>query len=71
MDDFFVFGALFELCMDNLDTVLKRCVETNLMLNLENCNFTVAEGIVLGYNTQQRIHLDSEKSKLEQTLTSS
>lgn len=35
MDDFSLFGAFFELCLDNLDTILKRCVERNLVLNWE------------------------------------
>ena len=34
MDDFYVFGDSFDLCLANLDRVLKRCEETNLVLNL-------------------------------------
>ena len=33
MDDFSVFGYLFDHCLNNLNMVLKRCVETNLVLN--------------------------------------
>ena len=33
MDDFSVFGSSYEVCLKNLDTVLKRCRETNLVLN--------------------------------------
>ena len=33
MDDFSVFGPLFDTCLDNLEKVLQRCVETNLVLN--------------------------------------
>jgi len=33
MDDFSVFGASFDQCLENLNTVLKRCVDTNLVLN--------------------------------------
>ena len=33
MDDFSVFGDSFDLCLANLDRVLKRCEETNLVLN--------------------------------------
>jgi hypothetical protein len=32
MDDFSVFGPSFAHCSNNLDTVLKRCVETNLCI---------------------------------------
>lgn len=33
MDDFSVFGPSFDLGLKNLDTVLRRYVETNLVLN--------------------------------------
>jgi len=41
MDDFSVFGPSFESCLKNLEMVLKRCVETNLVLNWEKCHFIV------------------------------
>ena len=49
MDDFSVFGPSFDTCLDNLEKVLQRCVETNLVLNWEKCQFMVREGIVLGH----------------------
>jgi len=49
MDDFSVFGATFDVCLLNLETVLRRCIETNLVLNWEKCHFMVTEGIVLGH----------------------
>jgi len=49
MDDFSVFGSTFDSCLKNLDVVLRRCVETNLVLNWEKCHFMVTEGIVLGH----------------------
>ena len=33
MDDFFAFGDSFELCLKNLEWVLKCCEESNLVLN--------------------------------------
>ena len=33
MDDFLVVGASFDDCLGNLELVLKRCKETNLVLN--------------------------------------
>jgi len=33
MDDFSVFGKFFDQCLIHLDVVLKRCTETNLILN--------------------------------------
>ncbi|KAM1373686.1 hypothetical protein ACFX2I_024358 [Malus domestica] len=52
MDDFSVFGSSFDNCLDNLTLILKRCVETNLVLNLEKCHFMVKQGIVLGFYRQ-------------------
>ena len=33
MDDFSVYGNFFDHCLANLELVLKRCIETNLVLN--------------------------------------
>ena len=33
MDDFTVYGNSFEDCLNNLTKILKRCIETNLVLN--------------------------------------
>lgn len=41
MDDFFVVGDYFDEYLANLDCVLKRCEETNLVLNWEKCHFMV------------------------------
>nr|GFD46861.1 reverse transcriptase domain-containing protein [Tanacetum cinerariifolium] len=48
MADFSVFGDSFSSCLSNLDKMLKRCEEKNLMLNWEKCHFMCKEGIVLG-----------------------
>jgi len=56
MDDFSVFGKSFDQCLFHLDVVLKRCTETNLILNWEKCHFMVTEGIVLGHNKWERRH---------------
>ncbi|KAM2145422.1 hypothetical protein ACFX1R_048970 [Malus domestica] len=39
MDDFSVFGDSFDGCLENLTLILKRCMETNLVLNWEKCHF--------------------------------
>nr|GEX28083.1 reverse transcriptase domain-containing protein [Tanacetum cinerariifolium] len=49
MDDFLVFGDNFLSCLTNLDKMLNRCEETNLVLNWEKCHFMCREGIVLGH----------------------
>ncbi|KAK1698915.1 hypothetical protein QYE76_015612 [Lolium multiflorum] len=54
MDDFSVYGNSFDNCLRNLDKVLQRCEETNLVLNWEKCHFMVNEGIVLGHKISER-----------------
>ena len=54
MDDFSVYGTSFDNCLHNLDKVLQRCEETNLVLNWEKCHFMVNEGIVLGHKVSER-----------------
>ena len=64
MDDFSVYGASFDLCLKNLDVVLERCVETNLVLNWEKCNFMVTEGVVLGHKISLK-GIEVDKAKVE------
>jgi hypothetical protein len=54
MDDFFVYGTSFDNCLHNLDKVLQRYEETNLVLNWEKCHFMVNEGIVLRHKISER-----------------
>ena len=54
MDDFSIFGPSFEGCLSNLERVLQRCEESNLVLNWEKCHFMVQEGIVLGHKISVR-----------------
>nr|GEZ08574.1 reverse transcriptase domain-containing protein [Tanacetum cinerariifolium] len=49
MDDFLVFEVSFSSCLSYLKKMLKRCEDTNLVLNWEKCHFMVKEGIVLGH----------------------
>ncbi|GJV87842.1 DNA-directed DNA polymerase [Tanacetum coccineum] len=49
MDDFLEFDNSFDTCLANLDKMLARCEETNLVLNWEKYHFMVKEGIVLGH----------------------
>ena len=54
MDDFSVFGASFEKFLANLEKVLQRCEESNLVLNWEKCHFMVQEGIILEHKISRR-----------------
>ncbi|CAN6677798.1 unnamed protein product [Malus baccata var. baccata] len=64
MDDFSVFGNSFDNCLDNLTLILKRCVETNLVLNWEKCHFMVKQGIILGHIISER-GIEVDKSKID------
>lgn len=41
IDGFSMFRESFELCLSKLDTIVKWCVETHLVLNWDKCNFMV------------------------------
>ncbi|KAM1672234.1 hypothetical protein ACFXTN_037149 [Malus domestica] len=64
MDDFSVFGDSFDGCLENLTLILKRCVETNLVLNWEKCHFMVKQGIVLGHIVSEK-GIEVDKSKID------
>jgi len=64
MDDFSVFGSCFDECLKNLTLVLRRCEETNLVLNWEKCHFMVQEGIVLGHRISDR-GIEVDKAKIQ------
>ena len=64
MDDFSVYGDSFEKCLENLALVVKRCMETNLVLNWEKCHFMVEQGIVLGHVISSR-GIEVDKSKID------
>ena len=64
MDDFSVCGLDFEDCLINLEKILERCVEVNLVLNWEKCHFMVKEGIVLGHIISER-GIEVDKVKIE------
>jgi hypothetical protein len=64
MHDFSVYGKTFANCLANLDKVLKRCGEVNLVLNWEKCHFMVKQGIVLGHVISER-GIKVDKAKVE------
>ncbi|GKF53622.1 hypothetical protein Tco_0160532, partial [Tanacetum coccineum] len=63
MDDFSVFGDSFKNCLNNLDKMLKRCKDVNLVLNWEKYHFMDKEGIMLGRKVS-RAGLKVDKSKI-------
>ena len=71
MDDITVYGGDFEECLTNLEAILLRCIEKNLVLNWEKCHFMVNQGIVLGHIISSRgIEVDKAKIKLISKLPS-
>ncbi|RDX73600.1 Retrovirus-related Pol polyprotein, partial [Mucuna pruriens] len=64
MDDFMVYANSFDACLGNLSKVLKRCIDTNLVLNFEKCHFMVIEGFVLGHLVSNR-GIKVDKSKID------
>ena len=71
MDDITVYGGSFEECLINLELILHRCIEKNLVLNWENYNFMVNQRIVLGHIiTNRGIKVDKAKFELISKLPS-
>nr|KAJ0226103.1 hypothetical protein LSAT_V11C100020390 [Lactuca sativa] len=69
MDDFMVYGNSFQECLTNLTKILKRCIETNLVLNFEKCHFMVSQGLILGHIVSKKgIEVDKAKIDVIQSL---
>ncbi|GKA09138.1 reverse transcriptase domain-containing protein [Tanacetum coccineum] len=64
MDDFSVFGDSFSTCLSHLEKMLKRCEDTNLVLNWEKSHFMVKEGIVLGHKIS-KLGIDHDRAKVD------
>ncbi|GJV68697.1 putative reverse transcriptase domain-containing protein, partial [Tanacetum coccineum] len=64
MDNFSVFGSSFSHCLKNLEKMLKRCEETNLVLNWEKFHFMVKEGIFLRHKVSGS-GIEVDKAKIE------
>ena len=71
MDDITVYGGSFEDYLINLETVLHKCIEKNLVLNWEKCHFMVSHGIVMGHIILEKgIAVDKAKIDLISKLPS-
>jgi hypothetical protein len=64
MDNFSVYGTSFDNGLHNLDKVLQRCEETNLVINWDKCHFMVNEGIVIGHKISER-GIEVDRAKVE------
>jgi len=64
MDDFSMYGAMYDHCLNDLPKVLERCEDVNLVLNWEKCHLMVQEAVVLGHVVSTR-GIEVDKAKLE------
>ena len=64
MDHITVYGGDFEECLANLEAILQRCIEKNLVLNWEKGHFMVNQGIVLGHIISSR-GIEVDKAKID------
>ncbi|GJS32970.1 reverse transcriptase domain-containing protein [Tanacetum coccineum] len=54
----------FNNCLNNLDKMLQRCKDTNLVLNWEKCHFMVKEGTLLGHKVSDA-GFEVDKAKID------
>ncbi|GKF13518.1 reverse transcriptase domain-containing protein [Tanacetum coccineum] len=64
MDDLSVFVSSFDHCFQNLEKMLKRYEETNLVLNWEKWHFMVKERITVVYKVS-RSGIEVDKAKVK------
>ena len=65
MDDFLVLGNHMMIVYIFLENVLRRCEETNLVINWENCHFMVQEGVILGHRVSKKgVEIDKAKTEV-------
>ncbi|GJX23300.1 reverse transcriptase domain-containing protein [Tanacetum coccineum] len=70
MDDFSVFENSFSTCLSHLDKMLKRCEDTNLVLNWEKSHFMVKEGL-FPYTKSPKSEIEVDRAKVETISPSS
>ncbi|GJT71450.1 DNA-directed DNA polymerase [Tanacetum coccineum] len=64
MDDLYSHGDSFDSCLINLEKILKRCIESNLVLNYEKCQFMVDQGNILGHIVSAK-GFEVDKAKID------
>jgi Reverse transcriptase (RNA-dependent DNA polymerase) len=71
MDDFSVYGTIFDECLSNMTKVLQWCEEVNMVLNWEKYHFMVQQGVVLGHIISEKgLEVDKEKIEVIEKLPS-
>lgn len=70
MDDFTPYGCDFQEALSNLGKVLQKCIEMNLSLSLEKCEYLMTTGIVLGHSiSQQGLQVDPNKIAINREMS--
>ncbi|GJR22604.1 reverse transcriptase domain-containing protein [Tanacetum coccineum] len=64
MDYFSVFGNYFDQCLNNLDKMLGRCEENDLVVNWEKYHFMVKDSIGLGHKIFGK-GIEVDKAKID------
>eukprot|EP00253_Pinus_taeda_P035092 PITA_35092 len=69
MDDFTPYGSNFQEALTNLGKCLAKCIEMNLSLSAEKCEFLMIEGTMLGHSiSQQGLQVDPNKIAIIQRV---
>ena len=69
MDDFIPYGCDFQEALTNLGKVLHKCIEVNLSLSPEKCEFLMTKGTILGHSiSQQVLQVDLNKREIIQRV---
>jgi len=69
IDDFTPYGGDFEEALSNLGKLLHKCIEMNLSLSPEKCEFLMTEGTILGHSiSQQGLQVDPNKIAIIQRV---
>ena len=69
MDDFTPYGSNFQEALTNLGKVLAKCIDMNLSLSPEKCEFLMTEGTMLGHTiSQQGLQVDPNKIAIIQRV---
>jgi len=64
MDDFSIFGPSLDTYLHNLNLILQRYEDTNLVLNWEKYYFMVKKGNMLGHRISEK-GIEMDRAKIE------
>ena len=70
MDDFTPYGSNFQEALTNLGKLLVKCIEINLSLSPEKCEFLMTEGTMLGHTiSRQGLQVDPNEISVIQRVS--